>query len=182
MNEAMTLRQYSARGLFCFRHNLVRREKGQTAAVTERQRANKHWQAVLVCGRYLSPVNPYAQYRDRSLCIKLPPPLRWTASALHTLTRSSKLNSLMCLSSITTAASLILSVQLASPHHFFSPLLCLIHLRAATTWCTTATPTSCGRPRPWEITSQWECTPTVGPPSRRPHTHTPAHLFPTLCP
>lgn len=40
--------------------------------------------------------------------------------------------------------------------------LCLTHSRTATTWCTTATPTSSGRPRQWETTSQWECTQTVG--------------------
>ncbi|XP_077475436.1 ethanolamine-phosphate cytidylyltransferase-like isoform X2 [Stigmatopora argus] len=30
----------------------------------------------------------------------------------------------------------------------------------ATTWSTTATPTSCGRPRPWGTTSSWACTQT----------------------
>lgn len=39
--------------------------------------------------------------------------------------------------------------------------LCLIHPLAATTWCTTATPTSSGRPRQWEITSPSECTQMV---------------------
>lgn len=69
------LTQCAACGLFFFQHNLVRREQSQAAAVAEWQTANKHWQAVLACGRYLSPVNLYAQYRDQSRCIR--PPRRY---------------------------------------------------------------------------------------------------------
>lgn len=35
------------------------------------------------------------------------------------------------------------------------------HIATAMTWCITATPTSCVRPRPWGITSSLECTQTV---------------------
>lgn len=44
----------------------------------------------------------------------------------------------------------------------FSCLLSSLSVSTVMTWCTTVTPTSCGRPKPWEITSSSECIQMVG--------------------